>query len=262
MKMNASDNRFLTVTKIYTVDKYVTRENDPPFMRYGNCFPTNELVFFLSGENETVVDGVSLRDCHDYFRFMPKGQTRGEYTVKRITPTACIDVYFDSTPKLSEHAFGAYNMGVLREKFAKLYETWTKKGNGWYSRSMMLLYDILYNIQIRDCDYVRAVEKHKVENAYNYICENFKERSFDYKSLCELCGLKHSQFNNAFKKAYSLTPEQLVAQMRTEYAKELIITTRYSMSEIAEMCGFDNRYYFSTVFKRVSGFAPSKYKID
>lgn len=56
-----------------------------------------------------------------------------------------------------------------------------------------------------------------------------------------------------------MPPVKYLTQLRIEYAKELLITGRYSIGEIAEMCGFENVYYFSTVFKKHTGIPPSKY---
>lgn len=100
------------------------------------------------------------------------------------------------------------------------------------------------------------------EKAYNYISENYRDHNFDFSVLMDICGLKHSQFNKIFKELYGITCVQLVTQKRIEYAKELIITSRYRMAEFAEMCGFDNQYYFSSVFKKITGFPPSKYTIE
>ena len=59
-----------------------------------------------------------------------------------------------------------------------------------------------------------------------------------------------------------MSPVRFVTKMRIDYAKELLAANRRSVSEIAEMCGFSNAYYFSNVFKKQTGFSPSQYPID
>lgn len=260
--MNIFENEFITINKIYTVERYENKTTDPKLQKFGNYFPTHELVFFLSGENNTVVDRVEMHDRPNFLRYMPKGQSRSDYTVSTISPSVCIDVYFDSSSPVFEHAVGMADMPVLRDKFLKLYEVWDKKQYGYYSKAMMIFYDIIHNIQLKDNSYVPEVRRQSVDKAYKYISENYRMHDFDYECLCGICGLKHTQFNNMFKKVYNVTPVQLVTKMRIEYAKELLVTSHYTMAEIAELCGFDNQYYFSSVFKKLTGFSPSKYKFD
>lgn len=254
------ESEFITVNKIYTVEKYVDKSSEPKVFHYGNNFPTYEMVFFFSGENETTVDGMLIYDRPDSIRYMPKGQTKSEYKVVANPPSVCIDVYFDLSTPLSEHAFGLNNMGVLRDKFFRLYNVWNKKQYGYYSEAMMIFYDIIHCIQTKNVDYLSKRSKQAVENAHNYILDNYKLYDFDYKKLCEISGLKHSQFNSLFKKNYGITPTELIRKMKINYAKELLVTSRYTIAEIADLCGFENQYYFSSVFKKVTGVAPSLYK--
>lgn len=256
------NNENLNVTKIYTVGKYINNDTAPKQLNYGRNFSTNEFVFFLSGENKTVIDNIVMHDRPDFLRYMPKGKIDSEYTVYTMTPSVCIDIFFDTDRPLCDTPLGITDMSALRGKFMKIYDIWSKKRCGYYSQSMMILYDIIYCIQNHRCGYATSAQKEIADKAYEYILNNYKKRDFDYKRLCEICNLKHSQFNKLFRNIYNVSPVQLVTKMKIEYAKELLVTAHYSMAEIAEFCGFDNQYYFSSVFKKVTGFPPSKYKID
>ncbi|MDY5627667.1 MAG: AraC family transcriptional regulator [Clostridia bacterium] len=44
------------------------------------------------------------------------------------------------------------------------------------------------------------------------------------------------------------------------YACELLITRRYSVTSISEMIGYKNVYYFSKVFKKTFGITPTEYQ--
>ena len=48
--------------------------------------------------------------------------------------------------------------------------------------------------------------------------------------------------------------------VKIEHAKELIDTHQYLMYEISDMLGFDNPYYFSKVFKKVTGISPREHE--
>ena len=98
-----------------------------------------------------------------------------------------------------------------------------------------------------------------MKNACTYIRKNFNNKEFDYDEMCRESGYSSSYFRENFLNIYNMTPTKMLTKIRMEYAEELIITKRYKISQIAEMCGYDNIYYFSNTFKRYFGVSPSKY---
>lgn len=57
-----------------------------------------------------------------------------------------------------------------------------------------------------------------------------------------------------------MTISDYIASVKIEHAKELIDTHKYLMYEISDLLGFENPYYFSKVFKKVTGIAPREYE--
>lgn len=253
----------ISITKIYSVEKYSGFAKPLSTKEYGTFFKTYEIVFYLSGENTTIVDEVEIYDCAGSVRYMPKGQSRGRYTVQHLSEYAsCIDVYFDTDSPMPEHAIGLLNNGNLKDKFIKLFDTWQKKGIGYYAASMMIFYDIISSFQKQQHFYLSGIQKVHMQKAHEYIMENYRNPDFNYKALCYATGLEYAYFSELFKKTFKMSPVRFVTKMRIDYAKELLVTNRRSVSEIAEMCGFSNTYYFSNVFKKQTGFSPSQYPID
>lgn len=74
-------------------------------------------------------------------------------------------------------------------------------------------------------------------------------RNFDY-------------LNRRFKEATGQTILAYVNGLRIEKAKQLLRDHYYSVTEIAEKTGFHDIYYFSRVFKKFTGTAPSRYADD
>ena len=52
-----------------------------------------------------------------------------------------------------------------------------------------------------------------------------------------------------------------LTNIRIEKAKELLLDVRYSISDVANLTGYQNAKYFSRVFKKSVGVTPSKYVI-
>ena len=261
--MNLFDCETIHINKIYSVEKYSRCAKLLSTKEYGTFFKTYEIVFYLSGENTTIVNGVEIHDCPGSIRYIPKGQSCGKYTVQHLSEYAsCIDVYFDTDSPMPEQAIGLLNNEILKDKFIKLFDTWQKKSIGYYAYSMMILYDIISSFQKQQHFYLSGTQKEYMQKAHEYIIENYRKPDFDYKELCHVTGLEYAYFSELFKKSFKMSPVRFVTKMRIDYAKELLVTNCRSVSEIAEMCGFSNAYYFSNVFKKQTGFSPSQYPID
>lgn len=66
--------------------------------------------------------------------------------------------------------------------------------------------------------------------------------------------------NRKFKKATGYTIFQWLNHFRISEAKKLLAAGYYSQAQIAEQTGFSNEFYFSRVFKRITGITPTEYK--
>ena len=94
--------------------------------------------------------------------------------------------------------------------------------------------------------------------AKTYIDMHYKEKSCLNSAISE-SNLSFRRFGELFKENYSITPNRYIIHRRVEYAKTLLVSGLFSVEQIAEMCGFSDVYYFSKVFKKLTGIAPSKW---
>ena len=63
-----------------------------------------------------------------------------------------------------------------------------------------------------------------------------------------------------FQKALGMSPIQYTQQLRVERAKALLESTRLSLEDITQRCGYVNVSTFSTVFKRWAQVTPREYR--
>lgn len=264
MQLFECDN--VNIEKIYNIEIYKDEGKSSivgqKVYNYSIRLNTFELIYFVYGENNVSVDNLSFKDTQGSLRFLPKGVLNGEYRVEKVKPSCCIDIYFDTPSPMPARPTVLYESYALQDKFLKIYEIWQSKTLGYYAEAMMMFYDIIASVQKSRYNYLSPSQKKHLQTAYNYIAGHFRERNFDYNELCSVTGLKYAYFSEIFKKEYHMPPSKMVTKMRIDYAKELLVTKRLSVSEIAEMCGFENTYYFSTVFKKQTGFSPTKYPFE
>ncbi len=256
------ENEVINISKIHTVNMYESKkEFDGKYIiQYNANLPVYELIFFISGEGITNFNDNVIKDEPNSIRFLPKGIGEGIYTVEKHIHGVCIDIYFDTLDEMPDYACGMKNMSELKNLFIKLYNIWNSKKNGYYSESMSIFYDIIRKIKKHNEKYFTNEQAKKIIPSYNYMLENFTKPDFDYKAMCNETKLSYDYFKELFIKQYGISPVKFVTMLRIEKAKELLITGHYSITEISQMCGFENVYYFSTVFKKHEGISPKKYK--
>lgn len=98
----------------------------------------------------------------------------------------------------------------------------------------------------------------KVEAILNYINEDY-HKSLSSQLLEEKFSCNFDSMNRNFKKITGSTIFSYLNKVRMEHAKELLSTTSLSVGEIGERVGILDIYYFSKVFKKHTGVAPTYY---
>ena len=260
--MKLFENENIHVSKIYTVGLYKSEElfSDRNIRHYNVTVSRYEMVYFLSGESLVRFGNTYLRDEPGAIRYLPKGVTEGEYTVEKLVHGECIDIYFDTPDPMPPEALILKNMHEVGHLFVKAHRVWQDKGEGYYAKCLSILYEIISCLQQQTASYLTSEQSKRLRPAMDYMTEHLGDSGFDYRAMCAETGLSYNYFKNLFIKQYGRPPVKHLTALRMERARELLITGQYSVTEIAAACGFDNVYYFSTVFKKHFGVAPSSYK--
>jgi AraC-like DNA-binding protein len=86
------------------------------------------------------------------------------------------------------------------------------------------------------------------------------ESTVDMKQLARELGVSYSSFRRIFKQHTGLPPAQYHLQLRLLKAENLLRSTVMPIGEVAEQTGFESIYYFSRIFKKKNGVAPSEFR--
>ena len=63
-----------------------------------------------------------------------------------------------------------------------------------------------------------------------------------------------------FKKYTGRSPIDFLLSVRLERAKKMLVSTKKSVNEIAELCGFSSANYFGLIFKKKERLSPANYR--
>lgn len=97
----------------------------------------------------------------------------------------------------------------------------------------------------------------KLEIAINHLNEYYYLNT-SVEELAKMASTSVSNLEKCFKKHLNSTPINYRHKIRTERAK-LLLAGGYSVKETAENVGYSDIYYFSRMFKKLSGTTPGKY---
>ena len=85
------------------------------------------------------------------------------------------------------------------------------------------------------------------------------EREWTIQEMADICDYSVSRFCALYYQQYGLSPKADLLALRLEHAKQLLLYSGLSITEISERCGFKSIYYFSKYFKAKEGCSPRKY---
>ncbi len=115
-------------------------------------------------------------------------------------------------------------------------------------------------------EYCDLVNEYKVKgysnlisNAVNYIKLNF-EYDISLSSIAKELYIHPTHLSKKFRKETNKTISEYINEIRIEEAKLLLKTTDYKVEDIAYAVGYNDKKYFSKVFKKISNQSPSEYR--
>ena len=99
-----------------------------------------------------------------------------------------------------------------------------------------------------------------IQGAKTFIDNNFSDPELHMNAVASKFNLSPGHFSTVFSQEVGETFRDYLNNLRIDRAKELLRTTNLKCSEIGYQCGYNDSHYFSTVFKRKTGFSPQQFR--
>src|SRR5260221_14640165 len=84
--------------------------------------------------------------------------------------------------------------------------------------------------------------------------------SIDLVTLASVAGVSVFHFARQFKQSAGATPHHYIVRRRIERARELLVGTDLSLSEIAFTTGFADQSHFARHFRQTTGTTPREFR--
>ena len=101
----------------------------------------------------------------------------------------------------------------------------------------------------------------EVHAAQKLMADHVDDPSFHIDQIFRLSPYSPNHFRKLFREQCGCSPIRYFNQLRIQLAKKRILRNKATMSisEIASLCGFEDPYYFSRLFKQLEGISPMQY---
>lgn len=91
-----------------------------------------------------------------------------------------------------------------------------------------------------------------------YISDNIG-KTITLQDVASKINISTNYLSTIFKHITGMSFTDYVTEMKVAEAKRLLKNSNYKIYEIAQMTGYENAYYFSKVFKKITGITPSEF---
>ena len=102
--------------------------------------------------------------------------------------------------------------------------------------------------------------KMTLQNIKSFIEKNFNNPNLSLVVIADYLGITPQYLSNFFKNHELETLSNYITRLRLTKAKELLVTTNLSITEIAEAIGYANSTSFTKMFKKHEGTSPGLYR--
>ena len=107
-------------------------------------------------------------------------------------------------------------------------------------------------------DSIQNDHDHRINKVYKYVMTNFKNQLSIDQIAAEI-SMTSTSFCRFFKKRTNKSFVQYVNEIRVGYACKLLYEDKFSISQVAFECGFDNLSNFNKQFKKIKQVTPSQF---
>lgn len=253
-----------------------------PMIHADRTAPFHVAIYLLQGSMEIIEDGIPYRIMPDQIFFLKSGIHHWGNRSFEIgsswyyahfycdAPSSCMEelprgIYYDERVSLKPSEKDRYFITLpklinceektqIKRNFEKMIEAHI---HGNIPQTSIRLWQIFL-----EC--AQNAQDDKVSNGYaeqiqNYVRQHYID-GFTSAQIQEACGLSYKYAGTLFKEVTGQTIKEYQCTLRLRKAEQLLKETNKSITEIAQLTGFSDVFYFSKIFHRKKGCPPGEYR--
>lgn len=140
-----------------------------------------------------------------------------------------------------------FNMELLKSQIKQLIS------------SRQILFNKYFNgLKNQELSQTTSLDKQFITNILDYINKNISDSNLGVENLAEELLLSRSKLYRKIKALTGFTATEFIRSVKLEKAKELLLKTEFTVSEISYKVGFSSPSYFTKCFKNHFGMIPKQ----
>ncbi len=170
--------------------------------------------------------------------------------------------YLGMLNKLGKRKFFSLSDGSeLFQRFIKIHDEYRNRQDQYIEQCRNLLREIIIELsRLQDSPAVQQLSNNEIviQSAAQYISSHLNE-DISLHTLARISAMSDSHFSRTFKQYTGLGISKFIKLKRLQKAEKLLVTNRYTVTEIALSCGFNDSNYFISEFKKYRGITPLQF---
>ena len=242
-------------------------------LEVGFCM-RSPLTLMVGGETFPVMPGtffVNQPDIPHTLTFQPNGLYIYYFLVKRpVASETLLGLPKDESSTIWHHLLllpktipSGTRSGQVRELFTRILQQCDRPNSAWtraqIRQTFLSLFVTLLELAKHPAD--ASDSSARLAHVIEMVREH-PERTFTIDILSRDAALSPTHLINLFRKATGFPPIKFQIECRINKAKELLLGSGLSASQLAMQLGFGSLQHFSDTFSRIVGVSPKRYRTD
>ncbi|MBE7003350.1 MAG: AraC family transcriptional regulator [Ruminococcaceae bacterium] len=219
-----------------------------------------ELIYCTGGSGTMVFDDCSLSYEEDDIIIIPPGMPHTNESAEGFT-NIHINMLEPTLSVKSPTRIRADSSGFLLNAFSAAFFYYSEPAQS--TAALLSAYGDLICCHLMASQSAPARSK-VVEQIESAIIRNYPDCDFELDEFLRSFPFSDDYLRKLFKRETGVTPHRFLSDKRLEIAASCLSSTHtdaQNVTEVAHLCGFREPLYFSRMFKKKYGVAPSNYSL-
>ena len=214
------------------------------------------LSFRFRADTDIIVGEERIHLCAGSVCFFP---SRLDYTrVSALDELIVIHFETSSYTKRAVEFFTPCDPSVYADAFSRILSCWEEKKKGYKYRASAILYEIFAECYAENAR-ERSIES-AIQGSVDFLLASYRDPNITVGDIAKRSFMSEVYFRRLFKKTCGISVSSYVQQTRIEAACRMLLLTDKKISEIAEICCYNDIKFFYQAFKKITGKTPHEYR--
>ena len=265
-------NRILPQVRVKEILGYYYSIRDSGYHFEGESHNYYELTYVDRGTLLTEIEGVEYELKERELIIYGPNQYHNQ-KIREGSSCSYVTILFELEDTTTHFDFLLNKIFAYTKKIHTLMKTFVNESSSLvpYMDSLMLCIFQEVIIRLLQSEFVQQepdkkpvtdARQHYHDELLEQILTFIDETIYDPITVGEICqkfSMSRSSLQILFNENLNQTPKKYINELKLEKSRQMISESRYTISEIALMLGFNSIHYFSRAFTLKYGMAPTEY---